>query len=172
MKCVRAPRQFDFSVHHKFNMAEDVAFTCQFLEKCQKFYYTKQIFYHYRLNDNSITHRITSDNLINASIARTHVLDMLIKRGLLYKLDKPLINEYVKNIAYFISEIGVKELKSETFKKSINRVQATDIWKYTYRNFASCGLYNRLFVILIQKKLFLILKMIALFGRKFKTFVK
>ena len=154
MKCIRAPKQIDFSVYHHFNMAEDVAFTCQFLEKCEKYYYTKQIFYNYRLNNNSITHRVTPDNLINASIARSHIYRMLSNRALLNKLGRPLINEYIKNIAYFISEIEINELKSDYFKKSIKCVETTEIWKYTYSNASFCRFSNRIFMILLNKKLF------------------
>jgi len=163
-KCIRNKLVSRISVYHHFNMAEDAAYTCQFVQKCKSIYYISDVLYNYYINYSSIVHKVHIDHLIDSSIAHYETLLMLQSIGCPEKQYKKLVNKYIKNIAFFISELDKSEIKSSHMNVVMEMVKKNKVWKYCNSHKKWLNLANNVFITLINRGNYMLTHKIALIG--------
>ncbi len=163
-KCIRNKLVSRISVYHHFNMAEDVAYTCQFVQKCKSIYYISDVLYNYYINYSSIVHKVHIDHLIDSSIAHYETLLMLQSIGCPGKQYKKLVNKYIKNIAFCMSELDKSEIKSSHMNVVMEMVKSSKVWKYCNSHKKWLNLANNVFITLINRGNYMLTHKIALIG--------
>lgn len=167
-KCIRNKLVSRISVYHHFNMAEDAAYTCQFVQKCKSIYYISDVLYNYHINYSSIVHRVHIDHLIDSTIAHYETLLMLQSIGCPGKQYKKLVNKYIKDIAFFISELDKEDIRSSQMKVMMFRVKNSKVWMYCNNNKDWLSLSNKVFLNLFNHGNYVLAHVIGLVGLDIK----
>lgn len=169
LKCVKVKSDFNFFTYHHLNMAEDLALTCQFVKCCSKFYYTNEILYNYVVNPSSLTHTVNIAHLVSAADSRAELLKLLEASGNINKYKSVVINDYIKNVAWYISELNTAQLLSANIVNTMDYIEKSPIWRFTLDNIDSCNKVNRFFVDLIQSQKYKEVKLLGRLGRRLRN---
>lgn len=164
MKCIKNMGNFKFTIYHHMNMAEDIAYTSQFLRQCQSIYYTTKVLYNYYINPTSITHHMNMGNLGDSTVAHYEMLEMLIDLNLIDSFKSRLINEYIKNMAYIVSEMHVEDIRSKQCTDIMTDVKRNKLWIYCDENRAIVSKWNSAFLRLLDNNYFFCVKAIGTIG--------
>lgn len=169
LKCVKNKHDLNFAVYHHLNMAEDLALTCQFVKYFSTYYYDDNVLYNYVVNPDSLTHKVNMTHLMSAADARTELLKLLNSVGKINEYKDKIINDYVKNLTWYISEMDDEQLLSNEFTDTIKYVKKSPIWLFTLENVGSANKANQIFISLIKANKYKQIRLIGRFGRRLKN---
>lgn len=169
IKCIKNKWNYSLAQYHHMNMAEDIAYTSQFCQRCESFYYSTEVLYNYYINSNSITHKLRAENLKDSTDSHYEMMLMLESSDLLDAFKEQLVNEYIKNMAYIVSELRTKDIQSNQLVKIMTSVRQNQLWSFCNKNQTIANNSNKVFLNLLNKNHYFIIKVVGTVGLTAKS---